>query len=380
MESQQEENQDYKRTLLKILNNSNKDRVKYTKYNSLSTNKKGDEELKNIRQRYDGRWEWRKVINKISYNIIKPTQKQLFKAVIDFKKSLKNNTVIIFKKEYIVIDWLFYWAETYKKDKKIKENSYNLILNYFTNHIKDKTIAKVKIKDLTTTIVQEFFNKMPKTRTKELVYTYFKAALKKAHKLGYMKTDIFEEFSVDAKLNNVAPPFKHAEQVQILKTLKNSDIEHAIMFYLLTGIRKNERPITKEELLSSIDKENHLFTIKCEKKRNNKIVYRNIDLSKSALIYIIEHAEQITKFLPHTVYKKFKKLLEAIGIDGNLKTLRHTFTTNHWYLRNPDKLISSWLGHETVELTQQVYIYIDRTINKQKIIDLYSDLYYTFNN
>ena len=340
---------------------------------------KGEKDImKNIRQRVDGRWEWRKMTNGVRQAIIKPTQRELIAALRRLKQDkyiyASSNSV----RRYTLIDWCYYWADTYKNNNRIKARTINEIKRYFKNHIDNTEIAKIYINSLTTDMLQNFFNKMKPSRTKELVILYVKAALKKAKGLNLIKQDLFEEFVADAKQSNIDPPFTYDEQVRILEALKGKPIEHVIMFYLLTGVRKNERPQTKDELLKALDCENNLLKIKCEKKRFNKTVYRYIDLSPAATKYIESHANKICKLSSGQVYKQFMKLLNTLNIKGKLHTLRHTFTTNHWYLGNPDKLISSWLGHETVDLTQKVYIFIDRTIKKEKILNLYGELYYLF--
>ena len=334
--------------------------------------------MKNIRQRVDGRWEWRKWIDGVRRTIIKPTQKQLVAAVKNFKQDKTANHSSNLSKRYTLINWCYYWAKTYKDNNRIKTKTINDIQCYFKNHIENTEIAKIYINNLTTDTLQNFFNRMKPSRTKELVILYVKAALKKARGLNLIKHDLFEEFVADAKQTNIDPPFTYDEQVKIIQALKGNPIEHAIMFYLLTGVRKNEKPQTKDELLKCLDMENNLLKIKSEKKRLNKTVYRYIDLSPSASKYIELHADEICKFSNDHIYRLFMKLLHSINVKGKLHTLRHTFTTNHWYLGNPDKLISSWLGHETVDLTQKVYIFIDRTIKKEKILNLYGDLYYLF--
>ena len=337
--------------------------------------------MKNVRKRNDGRWEWRKVVNGVRYDIVKPTQNQLIAAVKELKNNKKQEKLPIIKKiKYTLIEWCYYWVDTYKNTNRIKPRTITSIKGYFRNYIEGTELGKMDIRDITTDVLQNFFNKKEPSRTKELVLLYVKAALKKAKGLNYIKTDLFEEFSADVKQNNIAPPFSYDEQVSILEALENTKIKPVIMFYLLTGIRRNELPKTKNDLLAALDIKNNLIKIKCEKKRNNRIVYRFIDLSPAAVQYILKNVDAIYKFSLEVVYRTFKDLLAELKIKGNLKTLRHTFTTNHWYLGNPDKLISSWLGHETVDLTQKVYIFIDRSITKEKILNLYGDLYYLQNN
>lgn len=337
-------------------------------------NNKGDVELKNIRQRKDGRWEFRKTINHINYNIIKSTQKELIKEIKNFKQKL--TTTYENQKEKTLIEYLYYWAETYKKGK-IKDKPYKEIITKFKIYVENSKIANIKLSKINADIIQEFLNKIPRSRAKEILTIYLKAALTKAYKTQKIKFDIFENVEIDKKLNNIETPFNYDEQVKIIQNLKNTDIEKVIMFYLLTGIRSNELP-SKTELLNSIDVNNNTLKIVCEKKREEHNVYRYIDLTKQTINYILNNADEITKYRPSTIYHKFKKFLEEIDINGHLHKLRHTFTTNNFYLGNPDKLISSWLGHTKVELTQKVYIYIDRSITKQKIEKLYKNMYYKF--
>ena len=62
-----------------------------------------------------------------------------------------------------------------------------------------------------------------------------------------------------------------------------------------------------------------------------------------------------------------------------LHTLRHTFATNHLYLGTPERILQEWLGHEDLDITKKHYLSIDRSLSKEKIKELYKDLYYYFN-
>lgn len=49
--------------------------------------------------------------------------------------------------------------------------------------------------------------------------------------------------------------------------------------------------------------------------------------------------------------KKFRSILDELKISKGyvLHSLRHTFTTNHFYLERPEKMLQEWLGHEKQE-------------------------------
>lgn len=58
-----------------------------------------------------------------------------------------------------------------------------------------------------------------------------------------------------------------------------------------------------------------------------------------------------------------------------IKTLRHTFATNQFYLGMPDLYISKWMGHSKVNITKDVYMSVEYRLNAEKIKQLYGELF-----
>lgn len=325
--------------------------------------------MKNIRKRKDGRWEARKQYKKKKYYIIAKTKKEClekFNALLKkLKKSPINDVTNISLKE-----WWNEWAINYKKPF-ISKSSYSLIEQAFK--LLNKTNPKIcntNLKFLTTEEIQKTLNLIEISRKKELLCLYLNACLNMAKKLEKIKNNPFDNVIKDKKLNNVRKPFTFEEQQKILKSIKNTKIYFPIMIYLLTGIRKNE--LNTKNIQNDLMPDGSLKVI-CEKKRNNTNIYRYIELSEKTRNLILDNK---IKHSTDYISKQFKKLLENLNIKGSLHTLRHTFTTNHLYLGTPQKFIQEWLGHEDLSITIKHYMGIDRTLTKEKILNLYNDYYY----
>ena len=330
----------------------------------------GDEELmKNIILRSDGRYMGRKQVNGIRVTVYAYTVKQcLEKLKKAIKDAIKNPKV---KKEtYKLYEWLDNWYETYKAPF-IKYKS-ALQIEAVLKTIKSN-FENVFLGEITSVLIQKFLNKYPTSRQKEILVLYFNACLQKAEDLSLIDKNPFKAIVRDRKINNKREPFNLNEQQIILNAINGTDIESPILFYLCTGIRKNE--LNTHNLLADIDEGKHILKVKSEKKRSSKNIFREIDITDE-LIALVKNNIESFNTTTDLIYRKFKKILKENNIKGSLHNLRHTFATNHYYLGTPAKQVQIWLGHETIELTQNIYTHIDRSITKNDILKLYNNLYY----
>ncbi len=323
--------------------------------------------MNKISKRKDGRLQIKKQINGFKIDVIAKTKQDLilkYRAQISaYKKATKNIiTLELPKKSPKLKDWLTEYYEKYKKPF-LKDETAKTLKHYF-DVISDSMLGNVELNKINASKVQEYLNTLTYSRTKELIALYLRASLKK-----YFKHDIFEDVVLEAKYNVVRKPFSYEEQKIIWKNLDNFKYKNLVKFYLFTGIRKNELPLDME---SSLINQDHLIKIICEKKRDKKEVYRYIDLSEKAFNFIKANINDF-KINPNTVADNFTEFLKGLNIKGTLHTLRHTFTSNYYTLGINLKLLSSWLGHAKTETTIEHYVAIDRTINKQKIEELYGD-------
>lgn len=322
-----------------------------------------------ITLRKDGRYMIRKMENGIRKTIYTKTLLEARKILSSFKK---NKILIEQKKQikkYNVGEWLTEWLVTYKKPfvklstyKDIEANTKKIIA----------VLGNININNLTTKTIQDFFNSLPASRGKELMFLYFQNAIKKAIELKILKNDVLVGLVKDKKIKNKRFAFNYLEQTKIVAELeKHSDIKVAIYFYLLTGARKNE-------LISStkdIDLENNLITIRGTKTEKSK--KRVLECSEQFLVILNEYLSFNTFPSTDVISRSFNHMCKQIGIENaNLHRLRHTFATNHYVLGTKDKQIQNWLGHESIETTMNIYTDLDKTLTKEKIIKLYKNLYF----
>lgn len=328
------------------------------------TNKENTE-LKNITIRSDGRYMGRVQIEGKRITVYAKTQKQCLQKLKQAERNINN--IKEQKTNYMLHDWLNEWYYTYK-EKFVGYETAKYIQNII--HIIQQNFTNTKLNLITTPQIQKFLNTFETSRKKEFIILYFKACLQKAVDLDYINKNPFAAIVKEQKLNNIRQGYNLEEQKLILKLIKGTNIENHILFYLGTGIRKNE--ILTFDTAKHLNEKTKTISILSEKKRKKEI-YRTIDITDD-MIKIIQQIDFSLK--PDYVYRQFKELLAPYKINAGLHKLRHTFATNHFYLGTPTKLISSWLGHETIELTQNIYTHIDRTITKNDILKLYDNLYY----
>lgn len=324
-------------------------------------------DMKGITKRNDGRYMIRKVIageriTKYARTIAeaKIILQKMNTGKIQPKKveKIKNYTLEQYSSEYL---------ELYKKPF-LTARSYCDVKLFVQRFVKE--LGKYKLKDVSTTQIQSFFNKIPKSRSKEKIYTYFKAIMQKAVDTNLIDKNPFNAVIKEKKLKCKNNAFTFAEQEQILRLAKGTDIEHEIMIYLMCGCRPNELPGKKD-----FDFKNNLITIHGTKNENAK--HRVVEMSFEFADYIKKYLSKSEVHDEKYVSTKFISLCKTVNISKPLLyRLRHTFATNHFTLGTQPKVVQQWLGHSSISMTLDQYTDIDKTATKDKIIALYNNFYY----
>ena len=328
--------------------------------------------MKNIRLRKDGRWEGRKQHNKQKFYVIASTKEKCIKKYKELLKDIKNQSIEKNSCKYTLKEWYEDWKENYKKPF-ISESSYKSIITAFNLLFSlDKSLAETKIKNLTTDKIQRLYNQVETSRKKEIMILYLNACMNMAKKLGYINFNPVEDITKDRKLKKIRKALTYDEQVKLFNKLK-SDVEYSpLLVYLFCGIRKKE--LNNIDIQNDIMADNTLRII-CEKKRDKEPIYRYIDLTERTKNLILSNLKYFNK--SHDWYSKtISKIMKELNINGSLHTLRHTFTTNHLYFGTPSKFIQDWLGHEELNITIKHYMGIDRSLTKEKLLNLYEYYYY----
>lgn len=143
--------------------------------------------------------------------------------------------------------------------------------------------------------------------------------------------------------------FTYGEQEEIINKIKGDKIEIAILIYLITGLRKSELNYTSlEKDLNFVTKTLKAINLK---QREDEPPIKYIDLSDNAIKHILQNLKTLKSLNENIVYRRFKKIT---------------------------KIYSSWLGHSTTKITEDIYTSIDKNITKEKINKLYNNLYLNF--
>ncbi|MBQ7977254.1 MAG: tyrosine-type recombinase/integrase [Clostridia bacterium] len=324
--------------------------------------------MKNISKRKDGRYMGRKQIRGEKILVYAYTLKECARLLNKAIKELLTNHKVK-KEKYRLHAWMDNWFITYK-EPFVKYRSAQNIKN-IVNEIKSN-FENVYLHEITTNALQRYLNTYKISRKKEFIELYFNASLQKAEDISLIAKNPFKAVVKAKRIKNVRKPFNLIEQTKIMKALQGNLIQPVILFYLLTGVRKNE--LKTFDIENDIDATNCTIRILSEKKRTDNN-YRLIDVTPG-LIEIVKQNNEVFKLKTDYIYRKFKDILDKLHITGGIHTLRHTFATNHYYLGTPAKQVQEWLGHETIDITQNIYTHIDRTITKEDIIKLYNNLYY----
>ena len=330
--------------------------------NSLSNLDKGDKELmKNVRQRIDGRWEFRKMINRVVISFITRTKEELIKKIRDYKKSQN-----IVKKEKVEKD--FYslcknWIEIYKKGVKTQNRYFGVFKNYFEP-------LKISITKLDKDYLQNFLNNIPGHRNRAYASYIIKGTFQNEYEKQNIKFNIAQFLKLPKAETVKGTNFTLAEQKLILENLDKTPIKNEILFYLLTGCRKSE-PYNIE-----INFEKNIVLIKGTKTKSSN---RYIPISQKFSDYLKINFENMFTKSSDYYYRQFKEYLQKLGIEGKtLHDTRHTYSTNLYYLGVTDKQRQAFLGHSSILVTNDIYTHLDPSITKQDIVKLYNNLYPDF--
>lgn len=328
-------------------------------------------DMKGIYKRADGRYMIRKTI--CGKRFIKYA-KTLAEAKMQLTKLNKGKAKSPDKREKpkgkLLSEFAKEWLEVYKKPF-MNARTFSDI-NSFVNRIL-KNFGNCYLHEITTLQIQTFLNSIPRSRTKEKICTYFNSMLQKATDIGIIQRNPFVAVIKDKKVKCKNNAFTFAEQEQILKAVKNTDIEHEIYLYLMCGCRPNELPRKQ-----CFDFENNLINIYGTK--NENALHRQIEMSQAFADYMKNYFESQDTQSEKYVSNQFIAICKELGINKPLLyRLRHTFATNHFTIGTPAKQVQEWLGHSSISMTLDQYTDIDKTATKEKVIKLYNNFYYIKN-
>lgn len=318
--------------------------------------------MKHIRKRNDNRWEYRITKEGITKSVYAKTQKELLKKVKQLKpdKTIKNNITFLFLAKE--------WYTKFKQDIK-SAYVYQLYINkYFQEKIFLKDISLITYQEL-----QDFLLSIKGHRVAQYCYIIIKGVYNYALKMDYVKKDL--SIILDKPKNKTIKGinFTLKEQALILANLDKCKIGKEILFYLLTGCRREEgTSITRENI--NFEKLN--IFIDGTKTKSAK---RYVPISKAYAEILEKDIGKMFTLKKNQYSTYFREYLISLGIKNKtLHDLRHTYSTNLYYLGVKDKERQYYMGHSSIVITNDIYTTLDPSITKEDILKLYNNLYPEF--
>lgn len=330
-----------------------------------SQNTYRSEDLKYIRKRKDGRWEYRRTIENKRVSAYASTLKQ----IIQLKKHLESNQVLIEYKvrpsAVTVIDYVTNWLQTYKLNN-VSKSSQNMYLSALSK-LQELTQPINKVK---TTDLQKVVNKIEQPSIRKYTVFLLKQAFKLATIEEVVQKNVAEYVEVGKIEEEKGRSLTLAEQRILLANLHKYKIGKLILFYLLTGCRPGEGVKIKK---SDINFEKNVIEVKGTKTKNAK---RFVLISEKLKLLLQEEYNNIFCYSYDYMQKQFAKITAELSIENAPPhSLRHTFSTNLYYLGVPDKERQAQLGHASIVMTNDIYTHLDPTITKNDILELYGEWY-----
>ena len=327
----------------------------------------------------------------------------------EYINNIKNGLVNNFENvslNDIMNTWLF---DVLHNSSKIKPSTFQRYESIYRKYIKESEIAGLKLANINTLKMQQFYNKLSKTYSySQLKYlnsvlkTFFNWCIDS----GYILRNPC--LKVDIKGNKNEIIINHKQEVEILsedeistikKHLKGSNMELLILLDLATGLRQGEllalnwedidlknKTLTvnksvKEVYIYEDENNRHIETIFQVPKTQNS--FRTISIP-DALIHVLKNEKNKNGLLFHdnngnplrakNVSYQWKKILKDCNIPHKkFHAIRHTYAS--MLLKNGVDIetVAELMGHTAISITQ---IYLHSSANQKQ--DAVNKLNYLF--
>ncbi|WP_315110214.1 site-specific integrase [Clostridium intestinale] len=332
----------------------------------------------------------------------------------------KNSKGLIAKEEKIILqDWYSIWLFEFKANE-LKSSTIERYDVFYRNYVKGCSIGQTKLKDLTSLIIQSYYNKLiseGKTpNTVRALHKALKACISHAKRVNYVGINCCDNIilpKIQYKKDEKFKVFTLEEQKKFLSSINEHKYKLMFIFALSTGVRIGELVGLK---WSDVDFNKGVLTINKSMSRAYKIEegkrkfvieettpktissIREIGIPSNVLSMLEIHkkiqeeykkeykdiysdkgfifADALGDFiLPDTLSKSYKKVLKVNNIKlTSFHSLRHTYATRLFEKGVPLKTVQKLLGHSSIKITADIYTHVignEKISAVQKLNDLF---------
>jgi len=321
----------------------------------------------NWHNRIDGRYEIRFTNNKKRISIIDKDKNICYKKYKEKLKLIENSKLNFdpqIRKKHTLFSWLDEWITEYKQNN-VTNVWHKTIKSCIKNHIKPN-FNNLQLNELDILDIEKSIKNVKSSRMRETTCNILNMALNMAYKKQLMKNDIMRHVEKYKHKREIGTAFTEEEQTKILDYAKhNSKYYKYYLFYFYTGCRPSE--IFKVEY-NHLNFENKTVYIDGEKTYTSK---RIIPMFQPLHILKNDNYDQDYKIFSSTaktLNKHLKEILGKLKIKGKytLKSMRHSFATRLFEKGINDKIRSTWMGHATTNMTNNVYTHIISDTEQQQ--------------
>lgn len=264
-------------------------------------------------------------------------------------------------------DFGVYYVKNFKKSE-VDNRTYKQYLSIMENHLNCKiSLFKLKVED-----VQALVNSLPLTSLRDKVFSLLVQILKKAYAMDLIRKHIADLIEKGKTQTETLDALRVEDQKLLIENLDlESVFGKRVMFYLLTGARPAEIKTVSEI------KKGYVHICGTKTKRADRWIH----LSEKASELFANEKSDFFNFDLKRFRQRLQKYVEQYcGITSyvTIYTLRHTFATNLYYLKCPDKERAQYMGHTTTKTTNDFYTSLDPTISAIDIRNIYGDFYPEF--
>jgi len=319
------------------------------------------------------RFRFQKTQNGKKHEFAESDPKIFLERVAEMRKMLKQNIDITIIKpkqkfKYILYDECRNYVELYKGDNDDDGKHKRKLLGVCENHLKCLT---KDIREYTQDDMQKFRNGLSDyKKVDKQCMLILKPVLENAVLNRLIPMSPLTNTKSKAQKSEKREWIHISDQRTILDNLfdkKKCKIGDELLFYFLTGCRR------EEAFLTTINWDKGIVFINGTKSGNAD---RYIRLSPKAVAYFKPRWENMFRYKEHYYSKNTTPFLKSLGIcDKSLHSIRHSFSTNIFYLEVTEDQHQYSMGHHDIAFTKKIYTKYDPTVDKCDIIDVWSDWY-----
>lgn len=355
-----------------------------------------------VRQRDNGTWEARCVINGKRVSFYGAKQSDAVKAMRAAQKAADDGTY--FEPTRLTVkEWLEKWLDEYValSAKPLTLAAYRSSSN---THI-IPALGKIPLKSLNPTQIQEFYNSLTRekglsAKTVKNVHGILHEALDQAVKLRYIGLNASDACTLPRVEKKELQPLTEDEIAAFLREIADGEpLKNLFTVALFTGMREGEVCGLSWD---SVDFINGTITVRqqlCrEKKKDSQLYIGSPKNDKSRTLTVAPFVMEILRetyrqqnqwrktagaawenewnlvfttetgryIIPQTAFRRFKRIAEKIGRpDARFHDLRHTFAVTSIQEGDDIKTVQENLGHATASFTLDVYGHVSEKMKKE---------------